>query len=80
VRWDGDNVAIITVWVDDLMLFASNDTMMKHMKESIKSEWQATNLGEPSKIIGIKITFMPRSLRISQQMYIENLLRKEKKA
>src|SRR5882762_9491045 len=80
VRWDGDNVAIITVWVDDLMLFASNDAMVEHMKESIESEWQATDLGEPSKIIGIKITFMPRSLRISQQKYIENLLHKEKMA
>src|SRR5882762_8566320 len=80
VRWDGDNVRIITIWVNDLMLFASNDTMMEHMKESKESEWQATDLGEPSKIIGIEITFMPRSLRISQQKYIENLLRKEKMA
>jgi hypothetical protein len=70
VRWDGDDVAIITVWVDDLMLFASNNVMMEHMKESIESEWQATDLGEPSKIIGIEITFMPRSLRISQQKYL----------
>jgi hypothetical protein len=50
------------------------------MKESIESEWQATDLGEPSKIIGIEITFMLRSLRISQQKYIENLLCKEKMA
>jgi len=70
----------ITVWVNDLMLFASNDAMMEHMKKSIESKWQATDLGEPSKIIGIKITFMLRSLRISQQKYIKNLLRKEKMA
>jgi len=80
VRWDGDNVAIITVWVDDLLLFASNDTMMEHMKNSIESEWQATDLGEPSKIIGIEITMMPEYLRISQGKYIDNLLRKENMA
>jgi len=80
VRWDGDNVAIITVWVDDLLLFASNDDMMEHMKRSIESEWQATDLGEPSKIIGIEITIMPEYLRISQGKYVENLLRKENMA
>ena len=80
VRWDGDNVVIITVWVDDLLLFATNDAMMEHMKGSIESEWQATDLGEPSKIIGIEITIMPEYLRISQGKYIENLLRKENMA
>ena len=80
VRWDGDNVTIITVWVDNLLLFASSDEMMEHMKSSIESEWQATDLGEPSKIIGIEITRMPEYLRISQGKYINNLLRKEKMA
>ena len=54
---------IITVWVDDLLLFASNDAMMKYMKGSIESKWQATDLGEPSKIIGIKITRTPEYLK-----------------
>src|SRR6202046_682889 len=80
VRWDGDNVAIITVWVDDLLLFTSNDATMEHMKQSIESKWQATDLGEPSKIIGIEITIMPEYLRISQGKYVENLLRKENMA
>ena len=80
MRWDGDKVAIINVWVDDLMLFASSDTMMGHMKISIESEWQATDLGEPSKIIGIEVTIMPEYLRISQGKYIDNLLRKENMA
>src|ERR1700721_2063724 len=56
VQWDGDNVAIINVWVADLMLFASGNFMMGYMKSTIESEWQATDLGEPAKIIDIKIT------------------------
>ena len=80
MRWDGDNVAIITLWVDDLLLFTSNDAMMEHMKGSTESEWQATDLGEPSKIIGTEMTRTPEYLRISQEKYIENLLRKENMA
>jgi hypothetical protein len=77
VRWDGDNFTIITVWVDDLLLFASSDWMMEHMKNSLRSEWELTDLGEPRKIIGIEIKRTDNSITISQQKYIETLLRRE---
>ena len=77
VRWDGDRVAIITVWVDDLMLFASDNTMMKHMKDSIESEWQATDLGEPSKIIGIEIDYTGIVEDLSAEVYRELTLQGE---
>jgi hypothetical protein len=80
IRWDGNEFAIITVWVDDLMLFASSDKMMDHMKNAIKSQWEATDMGQPSKIIGIEITFKNDTVIISQQKYIENLLKKENMA
>jgi len=68
---------IITVWVDDLLLFASSEEVMIMMKDNLKSEWQMTDLGEPSKIVGIKITIDDRSVMISQKKYIENILIKE---
>jgi hypothetical protein len=77
IQWDGDEFAIITVYVDDLMLFTSSDKMMDHMKNAIKSECEAIDMGQPSKIIGIEITFMNDAVIISQQKYIENLLKKE---
>ena len=77
VRWVGEECAIITVWVDDLMLFASNDKMMRHMKKTIKSRWEATDLGEPAKIIGIEISTRRDQISISQTKYIESILRNE---
>jgi hypothetical protein len=77
VWWEGDCIAIITVWVDDLMLFASSDAMMEHMKNTIKSEWEVTDLGKPRQIIGIKITIDNDSISISQQKCIESLLKQE---
>jgi hypothetical protein len=56
--YHGDDCVFITIWVDDLMLFASSDEMMKHLKHSIQSEWEVTDLGEPNKIIGIEITLL----------------------
>jgi hypothetical protein len=77
VQWDMEDIAIITVWVDDLLLFTSEDVMMTHMKDTIKSEWTITDLGEPKKIVSIEITIDDRSISISQQKYIESLLHQE---
>ena len=47
---------------------------MTKIKNYIKSEWEATDIGEPNKIIGIEITINENSISISQQKYIENIL------
>ena len=77
IRRDHRGIAIITVWVDNLLLFASTEEAMMTMKDDLKSEWQMTDLGEPSKIVGIEITIDDRSVTISQKKYIENILLKE---
>jgi len=70
-------MGIITIWVDDLMLFTSSDKIMNHMKNTIKSEWEATDLGEPKKIVGIEITLTDKSITILQEKYIERILERE---
>ena len=42
--------------MDNSLLFASSDLMMEHMKKTFHSEWAVTDLGEPSKIVGIEVT------------------------
>ena len=77
VRRNGKNVAIMTVWVDDLLIFASSDEMLNGVKTDLCSEWEVTDLGEPAKIVGIEITRTQNSIKISQQKYIESILKKE---
>ena len=43
----------------------------------IGKEWEVTDLGEPTKIIGIEITKTPNSIAISSKRYIESILLKE---
>jgi len=50
---------------------------MNKMKMDIKAEWEVTDLGEPSKIVGIKITMSKDSIAISQSKYIKSILKKE---
>jgi hypothetical protein len=50
---------------------------MDKMEKEIGEEWQIMNLGEPQKIVGIKITLKECMVTISQQKYIEAILKKE---
>ena len=68
---------IITVWVDDLLLFATSNNLMNKMKDQIKSIWEVTDLGDPAKIIGIEIAIRKNSIIISQEKYIEKILKRE---
>jgi Reverse transcriptase (RNA-dependent DNA polymerase) len=77
VRHDGNELGILTVWVDDSLLFASSDDMMDHMMETLHSEWKVTDLDEPRKIISIEVTCTNNAISISQEKYIENILCKE---
>jgi hypothetical protein len=78
IQWDGDDCAFITIWVNNLLLLASSDHMMKHMKHSIQSEWEVTDLGQPNKITGIEITLSAGQVTISQRKYIKSVLEKER--
>jgi uncharacterized protein YuzE len=50
---------------------------MHKMKEEIKASWEVTDMGEPTKIIGIEISHTEYSITISQQHYIESILKHE---
>ena len=72
IRCDGNNASIITVWVDDLLLFTSADDLMRKMKEEIKASWDVTDMGEPKKIIGIEISHVGNTVTISQQRHFSH--------
>jgi hypothetical protein len=61
----GKDFVIITVWVDDLLLFGTLDELIEQTVAQLKVEWEITDLGEPVKIVGIKIALGDCSVTIS---------------
>ena len=51
--------------------------LMDKMKSDIKSKWEVTDLGEPTKIVRIEITMTLDSIAISSSKYIKLILQKE---
>ena len=73
----GDNFSIITVWVDDILILATTIALRDRTIADIEAEWEVTNIGEPTKIVGIEITTNSDAIAISSKQYIETILRKE---
>jgi hypothetical protein len=51
-----DGMILITVWVDNILIFATSIKMMEIVKHDLQEAFEVTDLGELSKIVGIKIT------------------------
>ena len=65
---------IITVWVDDLLLFTSMQQLCEKMKKDLCSEWEITDLGEPAKIIGIEIVHNTNSIKFPKSSMCKTYL------
>ena len=74
---EGNDFIIVTVWVDDLLLFVTMNKLIERTKTSLEAEWELTDLGEPVKIVGIEIALGDCSVTISQCQYLESILQKE---
>jgi len=70
-------IAILTIWVDDILLFTDSAETMEQMKNKIHSKWQTTDMGEPTKIVGIEITQSPGRISILQRQSIQRILERQ---
>jgi hypothetical protein len=50
---------------------------MEEMKKDIRTEWETTDMGELTKIVGIEITQSPGWISISQKQSIQNILERQ---
>jgi reverse transcriptase-like protein len=72
-----NEVAIITVWVDNLLLFTGSKKAMEQTKKDLHSKLKITDMGEPFKIIGIEIKRSNDKISISQKKNIESILARQ---
>jgi len=77
IRRTKDELEIITVWVDDLLLFTLTERSMSNLKAELQSLFEITDMGDPAKIVGIEINRTEETLTISQKQYILAILKSE---
>ena len=76
-RWQGENFTIVLVWVDNLVSFTNSPAESDCIEEELKSKFKIKTLGEPSLLLGMKIS-QNKELKIitlSQTHYIDKILK-----
>ena len=56
IQREGNSIKIITVWVDNLLLFMNGKETMVKLKNDLKKLFNITDLGEPNKLVGLEFT------------------------
>jgi hypothetical protein len=70
--------AIVCLYVDDMLIFGSNNDIIKATKNMLRSQFDMKDMGIADVILGIKITRTSEGIALSQSHYIEKVLERFK--
>ena len=72
-----DNTCVyICLYVDDMMIFRTNLKVICETKKVLWSKFDMKDLGKVEVILRIKIIKISNELKLSQEYYVEKILRK----
>ncbi|GKC43230.1 zinc finger, CCHC-type containing protein [Tanacetum coccineum] len=76
-KFDGsDKGVIICLYVDDMLIFGTNQNQVDKTKKFLSSKFSMKDIGEADVILGIKIKRENKGIVITQSHYIEKILKK----
>lgn len=67
---------IICLYVDDMLIFGTDQNQVDLTKEFLSSKFSMKNMGEADVILGIRIKHESNKISMSQSHYIEKVLKK----
>ena len=67
---------IIALYVDDMLIFGTSLSVVHSTKRFLASQFDIKDMGEAKVILGVKITRMGDSIMISQEHYVEKILKR----
>ncbi|XP_074265513.1 uncharacterized protein LOC141587950 [Silene latifolia] len=70
----GSDIAYLLLYVDDIILTASNTTLLHRIIHSLSQEFSMTDLGVLNHFLGITVTRTSKGLFLSQSKYAEDIL------
>nr|GEU76737.1 hypothetical protein [Tanacetum cinerariifolium] len=73
---DSDKGVIICLYVDDMLIFGTDQNQVDKTKKFLSSKFSKKDMGEADVILGIKIKRENKGIVITQSHYIKKILRK----
>jgi hypothetical protein len=72
----GHELAYILLYVDDIVITASTDLLLRRLTQRLHSEFAMTDLGSLSYFLGISVTRTSSDMVLSQRQYALELLQR----
>ena len=72
----GKECVIIPLYVDDMLIFGTSPSMVHSTKRFLASQFDMKDMGEAKVILGVKIIRMGDSIMLSQEHYVEKILKR----
>ena len=76
VRNEGHLRVIIIIWVDDILIAASNEDLLSDVKNSLNNKFKMKDFGELHWFLGMEFKFDKSCVSINQCKYLEKVLEK----
>lgn len=76
VYYNNKKTTFIAVWVDDLILFTSEQTVKNTIKSMLKKYFEMKDLGKATQCLGLNITYDKNTVMLDQEKYIKEILTK----
>jgi hypothetical protein len=70
---EGNSTAYLLLYVDDIVLTASSDALLRRLIDRLHSEFAMTDLGEIHHFLGISVTCSSDGIFLSQRQYAVDL-------
>jgi hypothetical protein len=73
-RHFGRRIAILAVYVDDIIITGDDEHEIAHLKENLSKEFEVKDLGHLKYFLGIEVARSPQGIVLSQRKYVLDLL------
>ena len=74
----GSDIVYLLIWVDDIVVAASSDSLLNKIKSLLKTRFKMKDLGVINCFLGIQFTVNNGQITMDQSKYLENKLIKYK--
>ena len=75
-KFENGDCVIICLYVDDMLIFGTCNEIVARTKLFLGSNFEMKDMGEANVILGVRIIRKGDSILLSQEQYIEKLLKK----
>ena len=76
VKQQGNDVLIVTLYVDDLIFTGSNEKMIEEFKDDMAQKYEMSDMGLLRHFLGMEIYQEEETIFICQKIYAEKILKK----